>query len=115
MQKLLNKEHACRYLNISEVELEELVEKGRLVTYKVGGAYLRFREEDLLAVKPLINKDQELESFMLQEKPKKSKEPRKPKRSFFDGIWDFLYYNDFYILGAIIILLLLAILFNLSL
>jgi len=101
MSGLLNKQQACRNLGVDEEELDRFVQEGRLTAYKLGGMYVRFKQEELEA---------------LRRRPSRiAGSPQKSKSGVFESILDFLYYNDFYIFGLIIILLLLAILFKISL
>ncbi len=96
MKNLLDKKDACKYLNVTEQELEKLVEKGEITAYKVGGVYLRFKQGELERINLTSNQPV-------------------AKSGPFDKVLDFLYYNDFYIFCLIIIFLLLAILFKVSL
>jgi len=91
VNNLLSAEEVKRYLEIEEPDLNGLMELGKLQAYKIGGAYLRFRKEDVLNLK------QEFHST------------RKTTLSipWFVRARDFWRFNNFYILS----LLFLAILF----
>ncbi len=98
-ERLLTVRDASAILGITEKEVMDLAEGGKIPAYKVGGVYLRFKRE-------------QLENF------RKSSRPLAPKRdtpqpySFRDKISDFFYFNDFYILAALLIILILLIIFR---
>lgn len=87
MNNLLSPEEVRRFLLIEESYLQQLVQKGRLHAYKVGGTYLRFRKEEVLTLK------QELY-------PEKK---TSPSISWFLRIRDFWRFNNFYILSLLLI------------
>lgn len=89
MDRLLNEKEASKYLGISEDELRELVHQKRMPAYKIAGQFLRFDPKDLDAVK-------------------------EKHYSLFSRLKDYIYYNDFYIIVAILILVLLALVFKAS-
>ena len=98
--KLLNTKEVSRYLGISEEELRELVDKGEIPAYRLGGTILRFRKDQIDEIKtrgiPLITK--------LEEESLSSAVDSRSER------WrDFFYFNDFYIISGIIILILLVV------
>ena len=79
-------------LGIAEGEIINLAEKNLIPHFKVGDKFLRFRREDILRIKPAIEKKYHLSEG-------------KNKRA--EKIKDFLYFNDFYIISSAIILVLL--------
>ena len=91
MDNLLSHEEVKRYLEVEDPDLEKLIEKGKLHAYKIGGAYLRFRKEEVLTVK---------QEFYSQKKNPLS-------LPWFVRLKDFWRFNNFYILS----LLLIAVLF----
>ncbi len=91
MDNLLSHEEVKRYLEVEDPDLEKLIEKGKLHAYKIGGAYLRFRKEEVLTVK---------QEFYAQKKNPLSV-------PWFVRLKDFWRFNNFYILS----LLLIAVLF----
>ncbi|MBL7130606.1 MAG: helix-turn-helix domain-containing protein [Candidatus Omnitrophica bacterium] len=97
-EKLLTIREAAQYLGITEKQVIDLSEKSIIPAYKVGGIYLRFKKEQLDAIKdkiqPTIRED-------YVEYP------------FQDRLSDFFYYNDFYILSLLIISILIYHIFNL--
>lgn len=92
-EKLLTIRDAAMLLGISEKEVMNLAESGELPAYKVGGVYLRFKHDQLEQFKQ--KKGKQAQSFSVMER-----------------IRDFLYFNDFYILSALIIIFILTIIFR---
>lgn len=98
-EKLLTIRDVSLILGISEKEVVDLVEKGLIPAYKIGGVYLRFKQE-------------QIEEFKKSFKEHFYKDIPKEKYLFKDRISDFFYFNDFYILSILIILLILVIIFG---
>lgn len=97
-EKLLTIRDVSLILGISEKEVVDLAESGKLEAYKVGGVYLRFKRE-------------QVESYRRSSKPLiQNKEPQ--KYSLKSRVSDFFYFNDFYILSVLIIILILIIIFR---
>ena len=92
-EKLLTLEEAARRLGIPADDVEAMVKNGKLQAFRLGGALLRFRLQDVEAVR---------------QKPKRPPSPV-PQ----DRLLDFLYYNDFYLIALLVILTLLALIFAL--
>lgn len=88
-------------LGLSEKEVIDLAESGRIPAYKVGGVYLRFKRQQI---------EEFSKTSKIQRHP--SSPPLQTKTSFKDKISDFFYFNDFYILSILIILLILVIIFR---
>ena len=95
MDNLLSHEEVKRFLEVEDGQFERLVKSGKLHAYKIGGAYLRFRKDEVLNIK------QELFSG------------KKTALSipWFARLHDFWKFNNFYILS----LFLIAVLFYLVL
>lgn len=97
-EKLLTVRDVSIILGISEKEVVELAETGRIPAYKVGGVFLRFKKEHILEYQKSVT-------------PHETK-PEKVKKPFGARFRDFLYFNDFYILAILIITLLLLVIFR---
>lgn len=95
-EKLLTVREVSAILGLSEKEVVDLAESGALEAYKVGGVYLRFKRDPVLA-------------FQKKNKPQLPKPKNNGKYSAEERISDFFYFNDFYILAALIIAVLLFI------
>lgn len=90
-EKLLTTREASHFLSISEKDIIELANNNVIAHFKLGGEFLRFRREDLINIKPIIKKQYNL--------PEKKHARRERLR-------EFLYFNDFYIISATIIIVL---------
>ena len=91
-EKLLTLEEASDLLGISEEEIKKMVDKGELPAYQIGGRFLRFRKEQIEAIIGGIT----------------VKAPvRRPRHPGTDRLLDFFYFNDFYIISAILAFLIL--------
>ena len=91
MDNLLSQEEVKSFLEIQEKDLDHLIRAGKLHAYKIGGAYLRFRKEEVLSIKT---------EFHSEKKPSFS-------IPWFVRIWDFWRLNNFYIVSLLLIAVLL--------
>jgi len=98
-EKLLTVRDVSIILGISEKEVVDLAESGKIPAYKVGGVYLRFKKE-------------QVQDFRKSTHPVSHKAKISKKYPVRDKISDFFYFNDFYILSILIIILLLTIIFR---
>lgn len=100
-EKLLNVKEVCRELGISEEDLRKLVGRGEIPAYRLGGTILRFRKDQIDKVKsrgiPKVAKEEALSTT---------------QDSRIEKLKDLLYFNDFYIISAIIIAILLIVIFK---
>jgi len=100
-EKLITVRDVSLILGISEKEVLDLAESGKIPAYKIGGVYLRFKSDQIDEFR------RKADSAYL---PKKNNIPQ--QRLLKDRISDFLYFNDFYLLSALIILAILLIIFR---
>lgn len=89
-------------LGVSEKEVMDLAETGKIPAYKVGGVYLRFKREQIEEFKKTLKTP-----GRLSQAQDSSVAPFRIKATFKDKVSDFFYFNDFYILSILIILLML--------
>ena len=126
-EHLLNIKEVAAYLGVSEDEVKRLVDIGEMPAYKIGDSFLRFRKEQVDAVKSEISDvekadpdrvDVKLDSkghpthpFTDLERDTRQREPavRQYDYTFAEKIQDFVHYNDFYIVSAVIVAVLLFI------
>ena len=126
-EHLLNIKEVADYLGVSEEEVKRLVDIGELPAYKIGDSFLRFRKEQVDAVKSevgdvekqdparveikLDSKGQPTHPYTQLEKEIKRKEPVVGQYDYTaaEKMRDFFYYNDFYILSAVVVAALLLI------
>jgi len=86
---------AALLLGVSEKDVIDLAEQGHIPAYKIGGVYLRFKRQQLEEYK---------QKFLTHLNKKPEEKYTLPER-----ISDFFYFNDFYILAALIIGIILVI------
>ena len=119
-EKLLSIREVADYLKISEEEVKRLVDSGEIPAYKIGGSFLRFRKEQIDAVRSEIagilpaSHGKPSHPYSDLEKEIKRKEPmtRQYDYTLTERLSDFFYFNDFYIFSFIIILVLLYLIFK---
>ena len=122
-EKLLNITEVARYLNLSEQDIRELVDRSDLPAYRIGGILLRFKKEQVENYRRRRDAKfiEEKAAFLQQRKESGSKWPsgERTHTEFKDGAYtfwerleDFLYYNDFYILSLILLTLILLAVFG---
>ena len=111
-EKLLNIKETSAVLNLSEDQIRALVAKGELPAYKIGGQFLRFRKEQIEAIRKEIVTRPASRGLPGQRRPKKTRQPSSDstyQESFREKLFDFFYFQDFYIISALAILLLLLV------
>ncbi len=95
MDGMLSLKEVIDYLELDQVEVEELVRRGRLNAYKIGGVYLRFRKDQIIDFKSTLRK--RIES---------------PFNGFFVKAVNYWSFNRVYILSAVLFGLVIYILFR---
>ena len=98
-EKFLTVRDAAAILGVTEKEVVDLVDKGTLSAYKIGGIYLRFKKEQIFEVKkhlhPVSPKPEPLVDYPVS-----------------DRFSDFFYFNDFYIVAVLVIAILIFAIFR---
>lgn len=97
--KLLTAEETAQYLGLTPDEVSRLVDQGQLSAYKLGGRFVRFRREDVVA--------------LAQGRSAVAHSPRQasgPRAAWSERLREFLYLHDFYLLAAVLALLLITVL-----
>lgn len=100
-EKLLTLEEAAKRLDIPPDDVEAMVRSGKLPAFHLGGSLLRIRLKDIEGVKSALSRVPDSLSSWRAPPPSKSRA--------LDRLWDFLYFNDFYLISILIILTLLAV------
>ncbi len=95
-EKLLTVREVSALLGLSEREIIDLAESGKIPAYKIAGVYLRFKAEQIDEVRRVL---------LPKIKPADKKEPY----SFKDRCLDFIYFNDFYIVSLAVIVAILVV------
>ena len=94
-EKLLTLEEAARRLGLPAEGIEELILQGKLPSFRLAGNLLRFRLRDV-------------ETLRLDRQKRRLRRP-----SLLERIYDFFYFNNFYLIAFLILLTLVAIIFTL--
>ena len=123
----MNIQEVARYLGLPEEEVKRLVDIGEIPAYKIGGTFLRFRVEQIQAIKEevdslessaesrpkpvLDNKGHEVHTYAELEREIKRHEPvvRQYDYTFLERLRDLWYFKDFYVLSALVIALIIYI------
>lgn len=95
-EKFLTIRGVAEELGISEQEVIDLTEQGKIPAYKIGGVYLRFKREHVKEAKQMVSRTLK----------------KGVKAGLVERVADFFYFNDFYILALLIIMLMLLIIFR---
>ena len=117
-EKLLTVKELSDYLGIKEKAITSLVDEGVISAYKIGGELLRFRREQIEAIRTEIeSRITDADRFGPGGPGKKPRrEPvlagEQSQSAAGDRIADFFHFNDFYIISAILIIALLMIIFK---
>ena len=129
-EKLITIKEVAEYLKISEEEAKRLVDIGEIPAYKIGDTFLRFRKEQIDAIRNEILEIEEKEPehakpvldsgghvthpYTDLERDIKKAEPLVGQYdyTFIERIGDFFYFNDFYILCFVVIAVLMYLIFK---
>ena len=128
-EKLLNIREVAEYLKISEEEVKRLVDQGEIPAYRIGDSFLRFRKEQLDAIKSEISEIEEhvtapsapaavkasaAHPYTDLERDAKRHTPMARQYDYTpaEKLKDFFYYNDFYILSFAVICVLMYFIFR---
>ncbi|MFA4981158.1 MAG: helix-turn-helix domain-containing protein [Candidatus Omnitrophota bacterium] len=130
-EKLMSIKEVADYLKVSEEEVMRLVDIGEIPAYKIGGSFLRFRKEQIDAIKLDISEIEEGvpagqgpaapagknapgHPYTDMEREIKRREPVTGQYDYttVERVKDFFYFNDFYILSFLIIGVLMFLIFR---
>jgi len=129
-KRLMTINEVAEYLKMTEEEVKRLVDIGEIPVYKIGDTFLRFRREQLDAVRREIDEVEEInpdrEKVMVKssdhpahpytdlERNIKAREPsvRQYDYTMVERVKDFVYFNDFYIVSFLIVGMLLFLIFK---
>ena len=95
MDGMLSLKEVMDYLELEESEVEDLVRRGRLNAFKIGGVFLRFRKDQVVDVKSALRK-----------------RTQSPINAVFVKIANYWSFNRFYILSVIFFGLVIYVLFH---
>lgn len=129
-EKLLTIAQVAEYLEMSEEEVKRLVDIGEIPAYRIGDTFLRFRKEQIDAVREEVLEIEEKEPdhakpvldaaghpthpYTDLERSTKRNIPttRQYDYTFIERIGDFFYFNDFYLASFAVIGLLMYLIFR---
>ena len=97
MEKLWTTSEVAEYLGIYEVDVEQLVKEGKLTGYKLGGQFLRFRPNQVEALKGTI-----------RFRRNSAKTAGRDRTSWTGHVRDFVYFYDFYVMSATLLAVLVV-------
>ena len=103
-ERYLDIHEAAEILDVGEQELWDLVHKHQIPTHNIAGAFLRFKKEDIEELKIKWRIEREL---FPQRQASFVHESTVGKVSIVDRFRDFWYFNDFYIVCSVLIIVLL--------
>lgn len=109
-EKLLTVREVAAYFRISEKAVLDLSNEGVIPAYKIGGMYLRFKEEQVKNIK-IPDKVLSTAQMSTAQDSNLNDKDSSGYRSPIERINDFLYFNDFYFLCFLICLILLFVVF----
>ena len=98
--RFLTKKETAKILCCSEENVEEYIKKGHLKAYVIAGQIIRFKENEVLDCKTVLNIGDDKKDSLSEN-----------DYTFTEKLVDFLYFNDFYILTVLVMFLILAIIF----
>lgn len=98
MEKLWTTAEAARYLGITEVDVEQLVREGKLTSVRLGGQFLRFNPSQVENIKASLRFRPNVKS---KNKAVGAVFPAMQLREFF-------YFNDFYVVSAALLMVLVV-------
>ena len=84
---LITEEEVRSYLKVDSPEIEQLIRRGKLTAYRVGGSFVRYRKDEVIAIKS----------------GRKFRLPDQFERNWFDKTRDFLNFYGIYILLTILV------------
>lgn len=87
---LLSEDEVRSYLGVEASEIEQLMRRGKLTAYRVGGAYRRYRKDEVVALK----------------NGRKFQMPDQFDKNWWDVVRDFIGFHGAYILLSIVVVLL---------
>ena len=118
-EKLLTLKELSEYLQVSEEKINALVSEKVIFAHKIGGEVLRFRKDQIDAIRAEIySRISKADKITFSEARKKVKEKLEAANegegsdTLRDRIADFFYFNDFYIVSGLLVIILLFIIFR---
>ena len=113
-EKLLNLNELSAYLDINKEEIKKLVNDNIIPAYKIGGSFLRFRKEQIDAIRDEIfeRNPHVVPQYKVKVDLFKKEASVESQETIADKISDFFYFSDFYIISLILIGAMLFVIFR---
>ena len=89
---LLTEEEVKTYLQVDSPEVDQLIRRGKLTAYRVGGSFVRYRKDEVVALRS----------------GRKFRMPDQLEQGWFDKIRDFWNFYSIYILLSILVVVLIT-------
>ncbi len=89
MEKLWTTGEVARFLGVEEIDVEDLVKQGKLIGYKLGGQFLRFRPDQVEALKGAVQLQRPV-----------GRPAGAPPSTWYTSMREFIYFYDFYLVSA---------------
>jgi excisionase family DNA binding protein len=87
-EKLITVREASELVGISEQELINYAEAGKVPCYRFGGEFIRFRKSEILQIQKTIRQTLNVAQESI---------------TFSERIYNLFYYNDFYLVAGLLI------------
>ena len=87
---------AAQALGVSEKKIMDLVDNGGLHAYRIAGQFLRLKKSEIVAIHSAGTISEEIPTY---------------KYTSAERIKDFFYFNDFYLIAAVVIIVLVYAIF----
>jgi excisionase family DNA binding protein len=101
MEKLWTTSEVAQFLGITEHDVTHLVKRGQLTAYKLGGRFLRFRPEQVNEIKNSIKLE-----------PATALAAPATRDNVVEKIRDFVYFYDFYLVSALLLVVFVLYIFK---
>ena len=97
MEKLWTLAEVARHLGLDEAAVEGLVREGQLTGYQLGGQYLRFRPDQVKALRGTVTRHAD-----------RSSPSEASPTGWFQSAREFFYFYDLYIVSAVLLAVLVV-------
>jgi excisionase family DNA binding protein len=104
MEKLWTTAEVARYLGVNEADVEQLVQAGTLTGYKLGGCFLRFRPEQVKALKLLEGPRPPAAGVEAPARLDARGAGKHEPTRWQEHVRDVIYFYDFYIVSALLLI-----------
>lgn len=89
MEKLWTTAEVARFLGLNDIDVEQLVREGKLTGYKLGGQFVRFRPDQVEALKATMRFRRSVAAHSSG-----------VEETWLQRSWEFVYFYDFYLVAA---------------